>query len=627
MRRHLLPIACLISGIAFLSSCGGNKDSGAEIDVTEISDKIKCIKLDDADSILPEWSKENILINHVVGNPDNFHPTNGAHAARSWILQYTSNFVLRSDIMNMDIAPDLAVAMPEISANKLEYTYTLRKEARWDDGAPILAEDVAFMLKANKCPLTNNPITKVYFDNIKNVITYPNDPYKFTIVMKREYILNISFLTDFPVMERKYHDPENVLAGYTFDQFNDPNFKADKDANLTAWANNFNDPKWGNDLSLLNGSGPYKITEWSRDQALILERKKDHWTQKLASPTVYDVSLPEKIIFKLVLDPNAQKLEFRSQTVDASVWMATPLVKELMTEADFNKNYNIEFTDNFSFNYIGLNMRPDGVFRKKFFDDVRVRRAMAYVVPVDEIIQAITFGYAKRQASIVSPLKDEYNKDLTLIPLDIEAAKKLLDEAGWKDTDGDNVRDKVIDGVKTDLRIEFKHQAGQKFVEDVARMIKESAYKAGIDLIVVPVDGITLKEQLGKHDFDMYMSALAGGSQAEDYTQLWHTSAYTSGGSNYCGFGSAETDALLDSIKYTVDPVARRPLMMRLQQEIYDQQPYIFLYSAARKNIIHKRFGNQIMTFDRPGVILNNLRLLSLYGPQGGSTLKDDTMH
>ncbi|HNA57446.1 MAG TPA: ABC transporter substrate-binding protein, partial [Chitinophagales bacterium] len=302
-------------------------------------------------------------------------------------------------------------------------------------------------------------------------------------------------------------------------------------------------------------------------------------------------------------------------------------VKELMTEADFNKNYNIEFTDNFSFNYIGLNMRPDGVLRKKFFDDVRVRRAMAYVVPVDEIIQAITFGYAKRQASIVSPLKDEYNKDLTLIPLDIEAAKKLLDEAGWKDTDGDNVRDKVIDGVKTDLRIEFKHQAGQKFVEDVARMIKESAYKAGIDLIVVPVDGITLKEQLGKHDFDMYMSALAGGSQAEDYTQLWHTSAYTSGGSNYCGFGSAETDALLDSIKYTVDPVARRPLMMRLQQEIYDQQPYIFLYSAARKNIIHKRFGNQIMTFDRPGVILNNLRLLSLYGPQGGSTLKDDTMH
>jgi len=59
-----------------------------------------------------------------------------------------------------------------------------------------------------------------------------------------------------------------------------------------------------------------------------------------------------------------------------------------------------------------------------------------------------------------------------------------------------------------------------------------------------------------------------------------------------------------------------------MQQIIYDEQPYIFLYSAYRKNIIHKRFGNQIMTFDRPGNLLNNLRLLSLYGAQGGTSTK-----
>lgn len=625
MRTVSLSILVGITAAVALTSCGKNERSGQEIDQAEIADKIKYIRMDDADSILPEWSTENIVVNHTVGEPDNFHPANGVTAARTWILQYTSNFVMRSDIMHMDIAPELATALPEISGNNLNYTYTLRKDARWDDGAPITAEDVVFMLKAHKCPLTANPVVKPYFENIRTVITYPDDPYKFTVSMKREHINNIAFFTDFPVMQRTFHDPSNILASYTFEQMDDPNFKAGSDAKLSAWANNFNDPKYGTDLTMQNGSGPYRIAEWSAGN-LILERKKNHWTQKLASPTVYETSLPEKIIFKVVMDPNAQKLEMRAQTLDVSVWLPTPVAKELMQEADFNKNYNIQFTDNFSFNYIGLNMRPDGTMRKKFFDDVRVRKAMAYAIPVDEIIQVVAQGHAKRQTTMVSPLKKEYNKDLPLIPCDIEAAKKLLDEAGWKDTDGDNIRDKVVDGVKLDLRIEFKHQGGQKFVEDVAAMIKESAYKAGIDLVVVPVEYRALREQLAKHDFDMFMSALAGGALPEDYTQLWHTSAYSSGGSNYVGFGNAASDALLDSIKYTIDEATRIPMVMRLQKLVYDEQPYIFLYSTARKNIIHKRFGNQIMTFDKPGVILNNLRLLSLYGPAPGVTRKEDNI-
>ncbi len=616
----LLPA---ISALLLLNSCGGNSKKNTDIENQTVSDKQKFILLPDADSILPEWSTENIVVNHWVGDPDNLHPTNGTNTARSWVFQYTCNYILRSDVLNLDICPDLAVAMPEVSADHLQYTYTLRKDARWDDGTPITAEDCFFMLKVQKCPLVANPQGKPYFENIKTVQLYPDDPYKFTIVMKQEYYHNIVFLTDYPVIERKFYDPENILANYSFDQFNDSTFEAEKDPKLTAWANEFNDQKYGNDISLLNGSGPYKVVEWTRQQSLILERKKDHWTKKLADPTIYETAYPEKIIFKYNVDPNAEMLEFRAQTIDASVWLSTQIVMELKNDPAFNKNYNLQFTDNYSYNYIGFNMRPDGITHKKIFDDVKVRRAFAYLTPVDDMMQVIAYGYAKRQASAVSPLKAEYNTDLALIPLDIETAKKLLDEAGWKDTDGDNIRDKMIDGVKTPLQVELKFPSGQKFVEDMANMIKQSMYLGGVDLVLTGMEGNTLKDQMRSHDFDMYLGAWSTGSMPEDFTQVWHTSSYASGGSNYVGFGNASSDALIDSIKSTVDVNKRTVLVKKLQKEIYDQQPYVFLYSAAKKNIIHKRFGNQYMTFDRPGVVLNNLRLLSLYGSETGLSSKE----
>ena len=622
MNTKLFTLTAISFFIAItLTSCGGGEsNSSQEINPLSVSDKVLSKRLPDATEILATWSKDNIVVNHWPGDPDNLHPTNGGTASRSWVLQLIGNYILRNDPANLNICPDLAVAMPEVSSDNLSFTYTLRKDAKWDDGSSITAEDCVFMLKANRCPLTNNPITKSYFENIINVITYPDNAYKFTIVMKQEEINNINFISDYPVFQRKYYDPNNVLSKYTFAQFNDVNFNGDKEPELLKWANTFNDAVLGNDITKLNYSGAYKVVDWTRGQTLILERKQNHWTKNVSKPNEYETAFPEKIIFKVIKEPTAQILDFNAQALDASVWLSTQTAMELMAGPEFSKNYNIEFTDTYSYNYIGLNMKPDGVTRKKFFDDVRVRKAMAYLVPVDDIINIVSKGKAQRQAGPISPLKVEYNTDLKLIPFDIVAAGKLLDEAGWKDTDGDNIRDKVVDGVKTKMQIELKFQGGQPFVEEQAIMIKESAYKAGVDLILVPIESNVLKEHLAKHDFDMYMSAWAGGSQPEEFTQLWHTKSYEMGGSNYVGFGNSKSDELIDKIKKTMDPDARIPMSKAMQQLIYDEQPYIFMYSAYRKNIIHKRFGNQIMTFDRPGNILNHLRLISMYGAAPGTS-------
>ena len=72
----LSRISFIIFTVAVFNSCGNNKNGG-DTETVGITENVKYILLPDADSILPEWSKENVVVNHWVGDPDNLHPTNG----------------------------------------------------------------------------------------------------------------------------------------------------------------------------------------------------------------------------------------------------------------------------------------------------------------------------------------------------------------------------------------------------------------------------------------------------------------------------------------------------------------------------------------------------------------------
>ena len=469
---------------------------------------------------------------------------------------------------------------------------------------------------ANKCLLTNNPHAKPYLDNLINIIPDKYNPNVFKVIMKEKYIQNVSFLTDYPIMQRTFFDKNNVLVKYTFKQFNDKNFLINQNKELNDWASEFNSAKYGRDPKFLVGAGPYRFENWDAGQTITLIRKENHWTKK--SSRMYERSYPEKIIFKINKDANSQMLEFKSQTLDASTYISTKTLLELQKGTNFNANYNSRFTDTYSYGYIAMNMKPDGVKHQNLFTDKNVRRAMAMLIPLDDINQIINKGKNKRTVGPVSPLKPEYNTNLKLISFDIEGAKKLLNVAGWKDTDGDNILDKIIDGKKVKMEFNFNYFITNVDFKDIALMIKEQMYKAGVRVNLNPMDVAVLYDDARNHNFDMMLASWAGNYTPEDYTQIWHTSSWVSLGSNYTGFGTAESDALIDSIKYELDESKRIPMVKKFQQIVYDEQPYIFMFASLRRNIIHKRFGNQEMYFERPGVWLSNLRLLS----NDGSSMK-----
>lgn len=600
----------LTSAVAlFFVSCGGTNSSKTATNDSIPVSKAKFIDFKDATAFLPSWSTANTLVYHVISQPEELHPTNGITTDRYEILQYTQVYLINIDYNNLTLKPAAVQSLPTISADGMRYTYKLRSDITFDDGSPITLEDVVFTFKANKCPLTNNPSAKTFLDNLVDIVISKDNPEEFTMIMKEKYIHNIDFLEDYPLMQRSFFDKNNVLANYTFAQFNDKSFKADEKKELSDWATEFNSSKYGRDPKFLVGAGPYQVEKWDAGQSITLIRKKNHWSHKSANPLYY--SYPERIIFKLNKDENSQILEFKSQTFDASTYLGTKTLLELQKDPAFNANYNSCFTSTYNFWFVAMNTRPDGVKNKKLFTDKRVRRAMAMLTPVDQINKIVNNNRNTRMVGPVSPLKAEYNTDLKLIGLDIEGAKKLLDEAGWKDTDGDNIRDKVVDGEKIKFEFNLNYMTSVVEWKNTAQQMAQQMYKAGIKAIPNPLEVSVNYGMARNHTYDMMLAANSGTYTSEDYTQNWHTSSWLLKGSNYSGFGNAASDALIDSIKYTLEDEKRNQLSKRLQSIIYDEQPFIFLFSSLRRNVIHKRFGSQEVYFERPGITLSNLKLLS----------------
>ena len=560
----------------------------------------------------------NTVIAHIATNPNGLHPFNDGSAERSYIFQYTQKTLVKMDLVKLTTVPFLIKEMPIPSADGLEYTYELIDGVKWDDGTPLTVDDVIFTTKIQVAPLTNNSQIKGnYTSVIESVRKHPENPNKFILRTKMLHVSNLDIYGEIYIQQKKFWDPKGILDHYTFEQINDPNYQPSEE--MVNWFNEFNGGDNSYKPEKLVGLGPYQVTEFVVGSYITLIKKKNWYGAD--SKNIYDKAYPDKIIFKIISDDAATYLAIKNQQIDVSTYIGTTKLLKLKAIDYFNENYHAEFLPQYTYSYIGLNMKPDGTEFKPFFVDKRVRRAMAHLVPVQEIIDVIVKGKAIRQVAHISPLQKAYNTDLKPIELDIEKAKKLLDEAGWKDTDGDNIRDKVINGKKIPFSFKLSYMTGPASVKEMVLMIKESMYKAGINVMPSPMDFTLFYKSATDHKFDAMMGAWSGSAGYSDPVQIWHTESWATKGSNFTGFGDAESDSLIRLGNTSFDPEKHLAAIKALQTKIYDEQPYVFIYSANRRIAIHKRFDNANMYNERPGVILGNLSLKPEFG---GSTLKPE---
>ncbi len=269
---------------------------------------------------------------------------------------------------------------------------------------------------------------------------------------------------------------------------------------------------------------------------------------------------------------------------------------DLPKSEKFTQNFNAYTPMEYSYVYIGLNVKHP------LLSDKLTRQALAHIINTEQIIETVKYGMAETVIGPIHPSKKRsYNSDIHPYPYDLEKAKALLAQAGWKNTNGDETLDKVIDGKRTEFIIDYSVNSNSEERKTIGLLFQAEAKKVGIAVNVIPIDWAVYLEKCRNHDFAMMIGKWIGGSGPDDLKQTFHSSAATGSGSNYVSFSNAEADSLMDAIRSEIDENVRNLMYRRLQKIFLEEVPMIFLFTPSERIAISKKFENAYPSVARPG--------------------------
>jgi peptide/nickel transport system substrate-binding protein len=536
----------------------------------------------------------------LLSEPESLNPITSVSDHAQNINNLIFSRLLEFDQKTLQLVPQLAIKRPEIKEitegeykGGMSLTYEIAKEAVWDDGKPVTAYDYIFTVKTIKVPMVNSGQKKPYFEFVNDIVVDDSNNKKFIIYSKDRYFSAEESSGDLQIIPEHIYDPEGLLKKISIKNLNAKYSELASNDELSRFADQFNDPKF--DRQVIVGAGPYKFTEWKNGQYLVLDRKKNWWGDKLKDNPVMK-AVPPKITFKVVSDEGTAITNAQDESLDVLRLLKPRKFIELKEDDNFQKLYDLSTPETFNCIYLGINTKNPK------FSDKRVRKALAHLVNKEDIITSLYSELAIKCNSPINPKKPYYNNDLKEVKFDVEAAKKLLADAGWTDSDKNGVVDKSIGGKKTEMTIKFKYNEGNEIRKNIGLLFQEAAKQAGIKVELEVREWQTYMDEVKARNYDVVCSGWNNTSpNLDDLKQVWHTSSDTPDGSNRTGFGNAETDKIIDEIRTTFDEKKRNDLYKRIQEIIHDEMPCVFICVPSACLVIHKRFKNTETSVLAPG--------------------------
>jgi peptide/nickel transport system substrate-binding protein len=426
--------------------------------------------------------------------------------------------------------------------------FQLRDDVRWHDGVPTTAYDVAFSFERAKDPETAFP-NAAYFARWQDVEVLDSLTVRFRM---QPHLDPLAALPFFPIMPRHWLDtiPPARLRQAAFNR----------------------QPV---------GNGPFRFVEYRANERWVFEANPDFSEGLGGRPHI------DRLVWRVVPETSARVTELRVGTVDV---MLNPLAGQIPDLP----NLRTIVRPSRMYTFIGWNGRRPPL------DDARVRRALAMALNRRQIVDALRDGHGEPAVGPIGPHHWSYDSSMAALPYDVEAARALLRQAGIEDRSGDGML-QLPDG--RPFAIELKMPAGDAFNRDLAELIRRDLTALGVRLTTRPTEFGTMVADISPpgRNFDAVILAWESDFRV-DLRDLFHSAA-ADGLFGMAGYRNAEVDSIIDRLQLVTDRTAAKPLLLRLQQVLRDEQPWGFLYYYPELLVARERVRG--LDMDVRGVFIN----------------------
>lgn len=528
---------------------------------------------------------------------------NGGHAPSTFVSRQTFLPLGDLDPKTLEMKPMLVTAIPSVRVvqdgprkGQFAYDFEIIPEAIWDNGTPVTGKDVEFTLKITLHP--GLPSTyRGYLSQMSGVEVDPANPKKFTVFLSSFYMLSLETLCSIAILPSYHYDAANRMTSVPLSDFLDTAKLAGMavDPNLKAFVDDFGQPKFSNDPNAISGCGPYRL-EVMNEQGAIMVKKQNWWGDKVSDKYPMLSAYPKKLVYKVVKDDLTMENMVKNGELDLVGGVITPTKFLEMKENDsLAAKFNFLTLGYTQFNRWLIN------HRNPILADVQVRRALTHIIDYDYFVNQVQRGMAVRITTPMPPNRPYYAKNLPLPDFNIAKAKEILAKAGWTDTDGDGILDKVINGQRQPLSFKMMAATSIKTNEMFANSMKETAKQAGIDLVIVSADLAVMSADTRSGNYDSAILGAAIYPGQVEYYQRFHSKSLSPAGDNRAGYVNPKADSLIVAIRTEPDVAKRNALYLEVQQLFYEDLPEIPLFAPLQRVIISKKFVEGVESENRPG--------------------------
>ncbi|WP_269542806.1 ABC transporter substrate-binding protein [Cerasicoccus fimbriatus] len=589
--NKLRVISSLLGLLALLAGCGGpQKQATPEIPVTPVPE-------DALVEDFPAGEYGAMMVETLAGDIATVNPLISEDQSSSSIISRLQSGLVTLDPFTGEVIPELAKSW-EISEDKLEYTFYLRKGVTWSDGHPLTADDVVFSWEViyakeideatgevkldaeSGAPVYRFPTRSAFFQlvNGQEPKAIKIDDYTVKLVTPEVYAPFLLFGGGMDIL------PKHALQPFV-----------DDGSLLDQWSINtaINEP-WK-----IVGSGPFLMESYRPGERIVLKRNPNYWK---VNPEGERLPYIERNIYKIVGDTSASNMAFREGQTDIEgispdnvTWIEWGAESQDYRVIDNGPSSTIQFV------WFNLNPGKDAEgkpyvepYKFEWFSNKTFRQALSYGVNRPGIIKGVYLGRASELQGYVSPKRKFWKKpDIREYPYDPEKAKALLREAGFV-----LKGDRLYDAAGNQVAFKLMTNQNNQLRTEMATVFKENMEALGIEVELQFIDFNSLIiKTTASFDYEACLLGLGGGApdpfaskdilMSGGRLHFWYPEQ-----SKPATEWEKRIDELMIELGRETEPAIRQKIFFEVQDILAEQQPMIMLVTANDYIGIRNRWQN-----------------------------------